>query len=125
MKRTLDPHIEAALRARKERDDALGRLMTVTVENNELRARAPSRALSSFTTDELFAEIVRRRRIETAGRRPETFCETCMHFVPKPDASGDYNPCSKKHAMDFWMEADPVGPDVDCGFHRVACEDRA
>ncbi len=79
-----------------------------------------------FSTDELLAEIVRRRNARIS-RRPIVKCEKCEHFTPSEKADDNYNPCSKGHTMSFRMcEADDGPPDMndDWGFHRNVCDDR-
>ena len=87
--------------------------------------------MKAFSTDELLAEIVRRRNA-TIARRPIVKCEECQHFTPCGDDMTDaqvdaYNACSKGHKMSFRMcEADYGPPDGngDWGFYRNFCADR-
>lgn len=90
--------------------------------------------MSKFTnisTDELLAEIVRRRNARIS-RRPIVKCEECRHFKPCGDKPNDsavdaYNPCTKGHKMSFRMcELDDGPPDRndDWGFYRNCCADR-
>lgn len=84
-----------------------------------------------FSTDDLLAEIVRRRNARVS-RRPIIKCEECEHFKTSGDklsASEEdaYNPCAKGHTMSFRMcEADDGHPDAndDWGFYRKCCPDR-
>ena len=81
---------------------------------------------TNITTDELLAEIVRRRNARIA-RRPIVNCETCQNFKPHENADDKYNPCSKGHEMKFrHPEADdgPANSNDDWGFYRNCCPDR-
>ncbi len=78
--------------------------------------------LKQFSTDDLLAEIVRRRNAEQLDS-PVQFCESCTNFVPDPKSPDTYNPCSKGHKMQFKI---PEGYDFDnYGFYRRVCADRA
>lgn len=81
-----------------------------------------------FSTDELLAEIVRRRNAR-ATRRPIVRCEDCAHFKTSDTCYDDpeYNPCAKGHEMSFRMpEADDGPPEAnsDWGHYRRVCADR-
>lgn len=78
-----------------------------------------------FSTDELLAEVVRRRNARIS-RRPIVKCETCDHFKPCEKADEQYNPCSKSHEMKFRLPEADDAPDAndDWGFHRHCCPDR-
>jgi len=81
---------------------------------------------TGITTDELLAEIVRRRNARVA-RRPIVKCEECQYFKPSEKADDSYNPCSKGHKINFRMpEADdgPSDSNDDWGFYRSCCPDR-
>lgn len=86
---------------------------------------------ANISTDELLAEIVRRRNARIS-RRPIVKCEECQHFKPcgmslSDKAADAYNPCTKGHEMSFRMcEADDGPPDAndDWGFYRNCCADR-
>jgi hypothetical protein len=78
--------------------------------------------LAAFSSDELLAEIVRRRNAK-ASRRPIVRCDQCQHFKTSETADDKYNPCSKKHVMSFRMPEHET--DDDYGFYRRVCEDRA
>jgi hypothetical protein len=83
---------------------------------------------SRITTDELLAEIVRRRNARLS-RRPIVNCDSCWHFKAD-DRDGqhdDYNPCMKGHKMSFRMPEMDNGPpeaNEDWGFYRNCCADR-
>jgi len=86
--------------------------------------------LSKFSTDQLLAEITRRRDARIS-RRPIVKCDECRHFVFYSGASGEppasYNPCAKRHVMSFrHPEADDGPPDQndDWGHYRRVCADR-
>lgn len=87
---------------------------------------------TNITTDELLAEIVRRRNARIS-RRPIVNCEECQLFKPCGDGLSDkamaaYNPCTKGHKMNFRApEADdgPSDSNPDWGFYRNCCADRA
>lgn len=83
-------------------------------------------AFAAFTTDELLAEIVRRRNARVS-RRPIPKCESCKNFVPKADGDDSYNPCAKGHEMSFRMPDPDDGPpdeNGDWGFFLRVCPDR-
>jgi hypothetical protein len=85
-----------------------------------------SKPFSHFSTDELLAEIIRRRNAR-ATRGPIVQCDKCAHFVPSETeyANDAYNPCAKKHEMSFRMPDPEAGPlDDDWGFFRRVCADR-
>lgn len=87
-----------------------------------------SKRFAEFSTDELLAEIVRRRNARVS-RRPIVRCDQCQHFKTSETRYDDdtYNPCSKGHEMSFRMpEADDGPPDSndDWGFYRRVCADR-
>lgn len=87
---------------------------------------AAAKSFAAFSTDELLAEIVRRRNARVS-RRPIVQCDRCSHFKPNPEADDAYNPCSKGHEMSFRMpEADDGPPEShdDWGHYRRICADR-
>lgn len=81
----------------------------------------PEKSFAAFTTDELLAEIVRRRNARV-DRRPIVPCDQCQHFKTSETRYDDdtYNPCSKGHVMSFRM---PDSND-DWGHYRRVCADR-
>lgn len=85
--------------------------------------KSPRDSLKQFSTDELLAEIVRRRNSEAVSR-PKAWCEDCAHFVPSMDINcgDDYNPCSKGHVMQFHSPEDVHFDEY--GFYRTVCQDR-
>lgn len=78
--------------------------------------------LKPFSTDELLAEIVRRRSFHS--RPISKWCDDCSHFIAWTgdiDPPEDFNPCDLKHGMSF-----RVGDGYsnhDCGHYRVGCPD--
>lgn len=83
---------------------------------------------SKFTTDQLLAEISRRRNARIA-RRPILNCDQCQRFIPcQEDVMADtYNPCEKGHKMSFRHPETDDGPteaNDDWGFYRTGCADR-
>lgn len=81
-----------------------------------------------FSTDELLAEIVRRRNARVS-RRPIVKCDGCKHFQTSETRYDDdtYNPCQKGHEMSFrFPEADdgPADCNDDWGYYRRVCPDR-
>lgn len=81
-------------------------------------------SLEGFSTDELLAEIVRRRNELERTQQPEQFCDDCANFVPSDSAGDSYNPCRLKHKLSYWAP-DPDGhPHQDYGFYRRVCADR-
>lgn len=81
--------------------------------------------LDHFTDDELLEELVRRRN-STKPRQPARWCEECLNYrtwaEPTP-VPADYNPCLKRHAMDFHTPTDWQSPDC-FGHYRTICTDR-
>jgi hypothetical protein len=82
---------------------------------------------AAFTTNDLLAEI-QRRRDARVNRRPIVHCDMCQHFKPMTgDRADTYNPCSKGHIMSFRApEVDDGPPDSndDWGHYRRVCVDR-
>lgn len=82
-------------------------------------------SLADYSTDELLAEIVRRRNALERTQPPEHFCDDCANFIPNERASDSYNPCRLKHKMSFWMpDMDGDPHQQDWGFYRRVCADR-
>lgn len=87
-----------------------------------------SKELEQFTTDDLLAEIVRRRNLMPKSSE-KSYCDGCKNFRPwlkREDAPEDYNACSRGHQMTFHgprFNDDPSSS--DWGFFRRVCEDRA
>ena len=82
--------------------------------------------LDCFTDDELLEEIVRRRNSTKRNRQPARWCEECLNFrtwSEKGSAPADYNPCSKKHQMDFYTPTAWQSPEC-FGHYRTICTDR-
>lgn len=79
--------------------------------------------LREATEDELPEELARRRNARQT-ERVSKFCHECAHFVPNDDADDSYNPCSKKHTMNFQMPEGYPEADDDWGFYRRICADR-
>ena len=82
--------------------------------------------LDCFTDDELLEEIVRRRNSNKSNRQPARWCEECLNFrtwSEKSQVPADYNPCSKKHQMDFHTPTAWQSPEC-FGHHRTICTDR-
>lgn len=84
--------------------------------------------LSSFTTDQLLSEVVRRRN-ETAAKDAAdiTFCDECVHvryWTISSEPPKDFNVCSKGHSLMFRMPEDWEGPHGPSGFYRRVCADR-
>lgn len=84
--------------------------------------------LRKFTTDELLAEIVRRRNaIERDNSRIKNWCDDCGNFrcwTESYEPPENYNACGKGHVMKFAcppLGGDPHGP---AGFYRTVCPDR-
>lgn len=84
-------------------------------------------ALSEYGEDELLEELVRRKNAREKERKPDRWCDACANFKvwghenldKMPD---DYNPCTKRHKMNFWLPAHET--DDDHGFYRRVCADR-
>jgi hypothetical protein len=82
--------------------------------------------LDAFTDDELFEEIVRRRNGAKSSRMPARWCEECLNFrtwEEKSDPPKGYNPCSKKHQMEFHTPTSWQSPEC-FGHYRTICTDR-
>ncbi|TXT39202.1 MAG: hypothetical protein FD135_2352 [Comamonadaceae bacterium] len=78
---------------------------------------------SKFSTDELLAEIARRRNI-SVSLRPILKCEYCKHFKPSEKPDDTYNPCAMGRKMEFRMPEGPTDRDGDWGFYLRCCPDR-
>jgi hypothetical protein len=79
-------------------------------------------SLSDYTTDDLLAELVRRRNAEREAAPIERWCHDCTQFKCNPKAGDKYNPCQKRHEMSFHLPEDRESPE-DSGFYRRACPD--
>lgn len=80
--------------------------------------------LSDFSTDQLLAEIVRRRNARVS-QQPIVKCDECRHFVffkGVGDSPDSYNPCAKRHVMSFRVPEDEI--DDDWGYYLRVCADR-
>lgn len=87
-------------------------------------------SLQAFTTDDLLAEVVRRRNEARYDweRRPVKWCEDCAHarfWTKTMDPPANFNICSKGHKLSFRMAEEWEGPHGESGFYRRVCEDRA
>jgi hypothetical protein len=88
----------------------------------------PRPSLKDFTTDELLAEIVRRRNQPDEGEEsPTVWCDDCPHFrtwSPRPgDPPRNYNPCSRHHKPHFWVPKPWESPE-HYGYYLRVCPDR-
>ena len=81
--------------------------------------------LDHFTDDQLLEELVRRRN-NAKPRQPARWCEECLHYrhwASPSDMPADYNPCQKRHRMEFHTPT--KWQDADCfGHYRIICTDR-
>lgn len=108
-----------------------GWVMPEPQSTQDKQAAVKRRALSACSTDELLAEIVRRRNARVS-RRPILKCDECQWFKPCGDGLTDkqvdaYNPCTKGYKMSFrYPEADDGPPDSnpDWGHYLRCCPDR-
>jgi len=84
--------------------------------------------LAKFSTDDLLAEIVRRRNKSQSEKPIEHHCDECANFLPwtgDGDCPDDYNPCSKRHKMSFKYPDELTWPNPEMwGFYRRVCADR-
>ena len=79
--------------------------------------------LAAYSDEALLEELVRRKN-GRSNREPENWCDEChnfKHWAGKGDPPDTFNPCKKKHEMQFWMPADYEMPH---GFYRMVCGDR-
>ena len=84
--------------------------------------------LAAFSTDELLAEIVRRRNEQRAVEDESLpWCHDCAHFkawTKDMNPPSSYNPCAKRHRMEF-KEPEAWQSPESFGFFRRVCSDRA
>lgn len=83
-----------------------------------------TRPLELYSLDELLEEIVIRQNA-TPTARPQQWCDDCRQFQPwqhAGEAPARYNPCRKKHTMQFLA---PVEIGDAWGHYRRVCADRA
>ena len=83
-----------------------------------------NRLLQEFTTFQLMEEVTNRLR-DAEVSEIMNWCDNCAHFKPSDKANDKYNPCSKKHAMQFHAPdsmSEAVGGEF--GFYRLVCLDR-
>lgn len=80
--------------------------------------------LRDATQAQLLEELVRRQNKATREQPPEQWCDDCVHFKASTTATEKYNPCQKRHAMDFYFPQDFEGPHGTCGYYRTVCPDR-
>jgi hypothetical protein len=84
--------------------------------------------LRDATVPQLVEELVRRQNAEQVLEEPpEQWCDDCVHFQC---ATGKYeaerprfNPCQKKHSMDFYVPQPHDSPET-FGYFRLVCPDR-
>jgi len=82
--------------------------------------------LRAFTDDQLLTELMRRRNTK-AVEAPEHWCHDCARFVTwdqaprKGQMPDNFNPCTRKHEMQFNA---PAEIDDEYGFYRTICVDR-
>lgn len=83
--------------------------------------------LREATQVQLVEELARRLNENTRDDPPEQWCDNCVHFRTTTAACAqrpDYNPCSKKHKMSFYVPQPHDSPDT-FGYYREVCPDRA
>ena len=83
-------------------------------------------SLASFTSSELLDELARRlANTAPAGSTRDTilWCEHCANFETNPHADESYNPCAKRHEMEF-MNPNDYNDSDEWGFFRTVCVDR-
>jgi len=80
--------------------------------------------LEDFSEDELIEELARRRNARQVSK-PDRWCCDCANFrywKGRGEPPDDYNPCQKKHVMEFVVPEDYC--DEDYGYYRRVCADR-
>lgn len=83
-----------------------------------------STRLSLYSVDELLRELARRRITKGHEYQSAPWCHDCGHFqtwAGKGDAPASFNPCIKRHVMQFRVPSD-YGD--EWGFYRRDCRDR-
>ena len=78
--------------------------------------------LRDYSDDDLLAELLRRRNAKESEEPIEHWCHDCIQFKGNPRATDTYNPCQKKHVMNFHFPEEWESPE-DNGFYRRACPD--
>ena len=86
------------------------------------------RELGGFSDGELLEELARRQNARDAADIPPRWCHDCAHYrtwAKACDPPPKFNPCSKKHKMQFRPPADAdEGLRGEYGFFRAVCTDR-
>lgn len=92
---------------------------------DEINGRdTPLRAASVF---QLIEELARRQNTSELEEPPQQWCDECKHFKTgtawQVEHQRGYNPCTKRHQMNFYMPQPHGDPDT-FGFFRPVCPDR-
>lgn len=87
------------------------------------------RELSKYSEDELIEELARRKNDRKLVHIKDVryWCDDCANFVPyvkSNDVRLSYNPCKKKHRMEFSYPEKDGDPTEGYGFYRLVCADR-
>jgi hypothetical protein len=75
------------------------------------------------TTAQLLEELALRMREGSQPEPPEQWCDDCAHFRYSATQSKTWNPCAKKHAMQFYFPQPHDSPET-FGYYFEACVDR-
>lgn len=82
--------------------------------------------LSEATTAQLVEELARRMTRSERAEAPEAWCDDCAHFrygTPAQVDRKDWNPCAKRHTMQFYMPQGHDSPET-FGYYVDVCADR-
>jgi hypothetical protein len=87
-----------------------------------------SRPLENYSDAQLLEELARRANERRDAEIPPDWCHDCAHYRTwdKPsDPPPRYNPCSKRHAMQFRQPRDyDETQRGEFGYFRAVCTDR-
>ena len=83
--------------------------------------------LREATMHQLVEELARRQNATTLEEPPhDRWCDECVHFrtgTTQTVMRKDYNPCAKRHAMEFYTPQPWDSPDC-FGYYTLVCADR-
>ncbi len=75
------------------------------------------------TAAQLLEELAKRMRDGSQPEPPEQWCDDCVHFRYSATVSKAWNPCAKKHAMQFYVPQPHDSPET-YGYYVEVCADR-
>lgn len=84
-------------------------------------------SLRSASISQLVEELARRHNASSMDEPPEAWCDDCANFRyagSESEGRKSYNPCMKRHQMEFYMPQPHDSPET-FGFYRLVCKDRA